>query len=362
MKKVVIVALVIFLGLGIYFIKDTKTRAQNQGDISVAEQKSVPVVVRSAGELKQSVYVEDYPAVVEGMQEALIRANAAGVITALNFDFSDNVYQGMFLARIDDTGSYLDEGEEDFKSAQVQQQELALEQAQQAYKNARDAYEKQKTDINRRAKKIADLQRESAQLALDAALNNRVVTAPISGVVTSKEVAVGDSVSAGQLIARISKTDKKKVVFYASNQEYSSLKKGGIIKGKASQEHEFELKIDNISPKADETTHRFKIEAMPLQALDIPIGTVLTVELPLSSQATAVQSYLLPLSAVTVGQNENYVFINQQGRAKKVSVSLGKVTGEKVYITGEISEDALVVVDGNKLLEDGDILEIKDNL
>ena len=68
----------------------------------------------------------------------------------------------------------------------------------------------------------------------------------------------------------------------------------------------------------------------------------------------------MPLSALTVGQNDTTIFIAADKTAKKVPVTVHKINGE----TAEISSDHIdaatqLVFDGGKFLEEGDKIEQK---
>ena len=70
-------------------------------------------------------------------------------------------------------------------------------------------------------------------------------------------------------------------------------------------------------------------------------------------------SLILPLSTLTIGQNETYLFTAEEGKAKKVSVEILKISGETAEVSAELPPDALGIVEGNKLVQEGEGIEIK---
>ena len=66
------------------------------------------------------------------------------------------------------------------------------------------------------------------------------------------------------------------------------------------------------------------------------------------------ENLLLPLSVVTISQNESYIFVAENSKAKKVSVSVVKVQGEFVEVKTDISSSSSIITNGSKLVRDGE--------
>ena len=63
-----------------------------------------------------------------------------------------------------------------------------------------------------------------------------------------------------------------------------------------------------------------------------------------------------------IGSNDRYVFLNEDGRAKRVTVTLGERYDEDVEIFApEIKEGAEYVVYGQRKLVDGKKLQVANN-
>ena len=63
-----------------------------------------------------------------------------------------------------------------------------------------------------------------------------------------------------------------------------------------------------------------------------------------------------------IGSNDRYVFLNEDGRAKRVTVTLGERYDEDVEIIApEIKEGAEYVVYGQRKLVDGKKIEVANN-
>lgn len=325
----------------------------------VKEKKAIEVGVKKVSDFKVSANKLRFAGVVAGDQEVKITSQANGIVQAVNFDIGDNVLQGKVLATIDDQGGYLTEGANNFSSAQVQQLELAVKQAREAYELAKERYDDDKSDANKTARDIAKLQYETAKLGLSNSLNSRTIIASISGAVTSRQVSVGDSVYPGQTIATISKTKNNKVQFYLSAEEIKNLSKKISVKIKKA-DIEIDAKISNISPQADAATKKFLIEAIPEKGNELLLGEVVDVWVDVSKVENSESSNVyVPLSAITNTQTGSYVFIAKDGFAKKIAVAVMNIFGETGVIKGDFSLDDEMITEGNKLLSDGDKIQIK---
>jgi RND family efflux transporter MFP subunit len=324
-----------------------ETKSTGPLNVSVQEAKNSAV-------LSQNI---QYPAVVAGDQEATLTARTGGTIKEINFDLGSRVVEGSRIAVIDDTGSFSKEGTKDLQSNTTQILELTVKSTEAKYKSAKDSYENNKTFANKKARDVAKLDWESAKVNLRSALDDRFVVSPISGSVTERFVNLGDSVAAGQTIATISKTGLTKIQFFVNKEELSNFKIGSPI---TIQEDGNDSKgiVVRIAPVADPATRRFLIEARSAEKKSFLIGSIINVALKIERSVKQPGNLILPLSALTIGQNENYLFIIENGRAKKINITILDVAGEAAEIKADIPADAKIIINGNKLLKDGDLISL----
>lgn len=355
MKKKFIFALIAVLVLGALVFRATQKTTTNSNEI---EKKSQQISVRSFSDNKQYRQNTTYPGLIVGDQQITLTAGANGTITALNFDIGKSVRLGQRLATIDISGTTSAPGANGLKSGQVRSLELAVESAQESYKRAKDAYKEDDTYANKKDKEIAEIAVSSAEAALQSALDGQFVTAPISGTVIERSVSVGDSIAIGQPIATISKTGLAKIQFYVSADDLPFIKIGMPLTITV-DEKDVTGTIDIISPQADTVTKRFLVEATPSQDQTLIIGSVASVSFEIIRTTSENDRGIVPLSVVTVGQNENYIFIVHENAARKIPVDIHSVNGE----TAEISSSSLtpqsqIIFDGSKLVHDGESVTI----
>ena len=76
------------------------------------------------------------------------------------------------------------------------------------------------------------------------------------------------------------------------------------------------------------------------------------------TKESAENTIVLPRSCVIEKDNEIYVYIEENGKAKKVLVTTGIDTGENIQITSGLEEGMNVVTRGQTYLNDGDAVQI----
>lgn len=350
----IILPIAIFAGLVIF----RNTVQKTEGEVSPEVDKIMPAKIQFASESKSIVIKNEYPATIGADQEATITAKTSGTVTAVNFDLGKYVGSGSLLVRIDDTSANLATGDNNLKSAQVKQLEIAVQEAERSLKLAKKNESEDSTSATRAAEDIAKLQLENAKVALSSALDSHNVIAPISGSVTSKNVSVGDSISQGQTLATISKTGQIKLTFFVEQDKINSLTIGDKILATTPDNISFEAVVSNIAPQADSVTKRFQVDAKFTEKINLKPGTIISVKITREENVSENKNVILPLSAITIAQNENYLFVVENDLAKKINFEIVRIFGENAELKADIADNAQIVIEGNKLLKDGSKIKI----
>ncbi len=325
-----------------------------------AEDKTVKplsVTVQSVAGSASLVQKIQYPAVTAGDQEVNLTAQTSGTITKLNFDLGSKVYQNMQLAKIDSIGNFGGFGENNLQNSSIQALEMGVKSAEESYKIAKDKYKEDDSYANKKGKSIAKISLEMAEANLAGALDTRLAVSPISGTIIERFVSQGDSVAVGQKLATISKTGLTKVKFFVDKEELSNLKAGMPIVINEDG-NEISGTISRISPQADPTTRRFLVEAKPTGKTPLVLGSVINVSIEITKNPISGGNIILPLSAISIGQNESYIFIAENNKSKKINIEITKVIGEYAEIKVTLPSDAQIIIDGSKLVKNEDAITI----
>jgi RND family efflux transporter MFP subunit len=218
------------------------------------------------------------------------------------------------------------------------------------------------------AKQGSDQQKISAQSALDnsrSQLNlaqiqadDLSIRAPIAGTITNKTVELGMEINPGMKIAEISQTDLLTIETDISSEDIGRINIGEEVKLITLQD-ELTGVITKIFPTADPITKKVRVEIAYVNNQNklIPEAFV-DVVIPINEELNSTKSLYIPLRAVIITANENYVFVVEEEQAKKTTVELGETKGTEIEILSGLNDTDELIVDGAKLVDDGERVEV----
>jgi RND family efflux transporter MFP subunit len=183
---------------------------------------------------------------------------------------------------------------------------------------------------------------------------NTYVKAPFPGVISAKTYEDGE-LYGGQPILVLTQVNKLKA-FVAIPETYYPLVENGMkltIKSDIYPDKEFPATIEMKYPTVDPATHTFQCKVViPNPMNELRPGMYVTTTLSLGQE----DAIVVPYQSVEklIGSNERFVFINDNGVAKRVSVKLGQRFDENVEIIApEITEGVEYIHVGQNKLVDG---------
>lgn len=242
--------------------------------------------------------------------------------------------------------------------SQIDSADFGSQAADNQYSSTKSKLDTQ-ISVSKSQADLAGIQYQNALTNLNSLIDMHESIAPITGVITKKYVDDGATVSAGQVIAVISTQDDIKIQFFIDQSHLETVRPGMAMTIKDSDGQQASGTILAVTPQADAVTKRFLVEAKTngTSKANLTLGTIATVTLPIIKIAPQ-GSLLMPLAAVDIGQSGASIFTVEGETAKKVSVQVGKIEGETAEVIVQLPEDAKIVVDGNKLIQDGDKVRI----
>ena len=300
--------------------------------------------------------LKSYAGDVQARQQTALAFRVAGQITERYADVGDRVKVGQVLAKLD------------VKDAQLQlnASKAQLEAAQSAVKIAEDEFKrfKQLLPINAVSRSQYDAienQYKSAQSTLKQAQSNYAVSsnqtrynqlvANKNGVITQREIEVGQVVAAGQVAYQLAIDGEREVVIGVPEQAVANIKVGqdAWITLWSKPEDRFAAYVREISPAADQSrTFSVKVALKEGQSA-IQLGQSARVFF-----ASNIQNILsVPLTSVSAIENQAYVWVvDSNQKIRKVKVSLGAYGREHVPVLSGLKATDWVVVGGVHLLRD----------
>ncbi|MEO8400046.1 MAG: efflux RND transporter periplasmic adaptor subunit, partial [Ignavibacteriaceae bacterium] len=225
-------------------------------------------------------------------------------------------------------GVYAKVGDYKTKGSTIIQLDNELKLA--AFKTAEVNYEKAKKDFERyealyQQKSVTDAQRENIKLALQSAeaqyivakreYNDTKITTPISGVITSRIVDVGNYVQKASPVANVVDIAKLKVKLNVSEKDAFQLKEGDKVEVKTDvyQGLTFNGKIETISDKGDEA-HTYPVEISIPNNKEHPLKAGMFGTVSFSSKSNS-PKLLIPRDALLGSIKDPQVYVVQNGIA-----------------------------------------------
>ena len=359
--RIAAVAVLVLLGLGA--ARTVLSRAANgkELDAGVAEHTAIYVkttLPQAAGAARTVAL----PGTLQGAVQAPIAARAAGYVKRWNKDIGSRVDKGEVLAELE--APELDQ--------QVSQAQAARDQTASTVALAQSTVDR--WDALRRKDVVSqqDLDERRAALvqaranlaAADANLQRlkqlesfKRVTAPFAGIVTRRNIDVGDLIdTSGKPLFLLSQTDPLRV-YVNVPQSYANLVRTGqsvVVTQAELQNQQFKGQVTRTSGSIDASTRTMQVEvSLPNKDGALLPGAYVQVALPLSSSA----ALSVPSNALLFrGEGTRVAVIDAQGKVKLHAVTLGRNSGTTVEVTSGLQPTDRLVLNPPDSLVDGDVV------
>lgn len=199
----------------------------------------------------------------------------------------------------------------------------------------------------------AKTQRDIAAINLQSAADQQqllLVKAPVTGVVGDVSAHQGDVVSQQAPLTEIigSNSFALDVSVDVENSQKLSLTEMAQVKigGKY-----MKVPVRTISPSVDPQSRLVNVTVELPNITFLPNQSI-EVRLPINAAGTNGSSFI-PLDAVTIGSERQFVYVVKDGKAHQATVELGAINGDLVEILSGLEEGAQVIVDGAKRVSEG---------
>lgn len=281
----------------------------------------------------------------EADRRAEIATRASGVIAELAVSRGDSVQAGDLLLRLD--------AEEKAAAVDMARQLLAQRQAEaDAAERLAKSGNAPKLQLDSARSAVA-----SARSQLEAAtaeLARNEVRAPFDGLIDRVLVEQGSSLAQGAHVATILSLDPIVMTGEVSEHDLEHLQPGADADIQLANGMNVQGTLRYISREASRQTRTFEIEvAVPNPRKTIPSG--MTAEITLHSQA--VEAVMLPRSVVTLGETGELGIrlVDERDQVSFQPIDLVDDTPAGLVL-GSVPPDARVIVSGQDLVADGDIV------
>ena len=189
-------------------------------------------------------------------------------------------------------------------------------------------------------------------------LADTIIYAPISGKISRRFKEPGEMASPAEPAIRIDDTSPIEVSAYLPAQYYAEVIEGQTkievkVSGKNLGEHDIYYKSPTINPKL----RTFEVKCL----LDNPSQTIAAGDMAeIRAILETRKGLAVPSESIQRRENKSIIFIVSDNKAHKVEVQTGiENDGWTEVISGELSEQSLVVTMGQNMLEEGKAVSIQ---
>jgi len=283
-------------------------------------------------------------------EEAELRAELAGKITAIAFDEGRKVAAGTVLVRIDDAEL----------RAERERLEAELGLARDTEARQRNLLAEGTTsaeNYDRAKNRLVTLEAELR--VVEARLAKTVIRAPFDGVIGFRYVSEGAYVTPSSPIATIAAVDPVKIAFAIPEKYAGRVAVGAEIEFTIpGREEGFTGEVYAIEPRIDARTRTLPIRARAANPDELILpGSFASVTLVFEEIESAL---LVPTEALIPNLGGNRVFVVEDGRAMARDVTVGIRTPEMVQVSRGIAAGDRVIRTGILQVRDGSAVAVED--
>jgi len=325
--------------------------ADGESDNETAEERVEPVRVIEIdySEISRSI---THIATLQPFMDIHLAPASPGRIERINVEASDRVSKGDLLVEMDKT--------------QLNQALVQLQNLEKDYRRLETL--KKEGSIPEQQYDQIKTQYEVALSNVEFLKENTTLEAPFSGTVSGRYFENGEMFTGTPntpegkaAILSLVETGRLKVSVNVSERFYPSIKTGMpvSIKSDIYPGEEFSGSVLRIYPVIDNLTRTFRIElVVPNPGERLRPGMFARATLDVESAETLVVPAIAVLKVQ--GSNDRYVFIEEDGRAKRVVVEIGDRYDDMVeIISDEIAPGDNLVIAGQGRLVDGVAVQVE---
>ncbi|MCL5778403.1 efflux RND transporter periplasmic adaptor subunit [Limibaculum sp. FT325] len=273
---------------------------------------------------------------------------ASGRVEEIAFAPGQPVEAGAVLIRLDD----------DIERANLAEAEALLIEKDQAVERTQRLQRTNAVALATLEQVIAE--RAAAEAAVDRArrrLADRVIRAPFAGVVGLTDIDLGARVDDEVVLTTLDDLTEVEVEFSLPETLFAEIAPGQPIEAASAAfpGRSFVGRVATIGSRVDPVSRAFRVRAViPNPEGVLPSGMFMSLTLTLSEA----EALVVPEEAIVVQAAQVYVFVVQDGQARRRAVTTGQRQGGRIAVTEGLAPGELVVVRGLQRVRDGSAVRI----
>jgi len=314
-----------------------------------ADQKEEVLPVEIGGLTRESIVATYFnSAYLEAENETDVISRSRGIVKKVYSDEGAYVKKGELLAKLDDSEVLL----------QLQLENNRLSKAEADFKRKEELLKKDLVPKELFEQVIYDLNEQKISRDMrKLSLAYTEIRAPISGVITVKQIIPGNMVSEYQSVFRITSLKEMHAELYIPEIHTLKIKKGqkAQVTFDALGSDIYEGVLSKISPVIDPSTGTFKVTVkIENKKKNLKPGMFARIRITYDIHENALT---IPTDALIEESGIRYVFIADGNTAKRKQVKTGFQDKGRTEVSG-LDAEAIIIVTGFKSLKDGSKINI----
>jgi len=389
-KKIVIYAVIVATLIGGVVIVRIKQSSANKTKPTTAAVSSKTTVQVQEAKTVEKNSGDTYKATLEAYQQGVVSSKLSGKILTVSIENGQYVNVGDTLITLDgqDTQNSIKTAQSQLQvyEDQLNASQVAIEKLQVNLDDAKRNYDRQKVLFEKKA--IAQTDLEAAEKTLKTAqadydsgnasiqtatanieaenvtisnlqdtLSNTIIKAPISGVISEKSANIGQMATQSTVFAKINDISSVYATIQVPQEKINSVKLGQsatiTVDG---SDTPYNGTVQSKELSADTTSRVFncKIKIDNSDKSLLP-GIYSKVNL-ISDEKT--DMITVPISALVGSDGDYYVFINDNGTAKKQKVTIGETNQNDAEIKSGVQAGDQIICSNTSSLQDGNAIDV----
>lgn len=193
---------------------------------------------------------------------------------------------------------------------------------------------------------------------LESQLSNYTIKAPISGVVTKRNLVQGSMASMSSSIVTISKTDSPEIEMNIPEKQILKVKLNQEVnlESSAFPDKKIKITIKEISPIVDSQTRLIKVKGAIESDLPLKIGMMFDCKILLRQES---DSLILPSEAVLTDLEKKFVYVAVNNKVQEKKIKVGLQNTEEIQVLEGLTPEDNVITKGNVFVKAGDNIQIE---
>lgn len=283
-----------------------------------------------------------------------------GVLTKLLVKPGDRVTKGQVLAELDN--SVLD-AEAVVKEAEIKSAVAQLSYRSEEYAKRDELFKKDAVSDSELKKTKYEMEKAQADLetaraqqeTISVKKEQRILRAPVSGVVAKRYVETGAVVTPGfHRVLRLLQCEEATAIIELGEKAYKYIQPGQrvAIQVDALGGKEFTTKVSRICPEIDKKNRTFTIEAK-IDNPDVILAAGMFCRANIEPRQFNEQSIWIPKKALLSRQGESEtVYVVKDGVAVSRKVQTGPEAADRVQIVNGVKDGEILIVEGQENISD----------